>query len=137
MRCLTRSRWPLLWLVTIISLLLSGPAAAEKMKGGIGLAVVPTAEGELVVLKVVADTPAYSAGMRPGDLIVQVDGFPLHGSDFTEVTSRYLWGEADTPVTLKYLRPGEKGVHTVTLQRIPFDPRGETGAGKLPVSPGK
>ncbi len=128
----TRSISALLCFLTVISLLLAVSAAAEKMQAGIGLAVVPTAEGELVVLKVVADTPAFLAGMRAGDLIVQVDDFPLHGSDFAEVTSRYLRGEADTPVTLKYLRPGEKEVHTVTLQRIPFDPRSGTGAGKIP-----
>lgn len=99
------------------------PAAAdEKPFGGVGLQVVPTVRGELVVLLVVPGSPASMAGLEPGDLIVQVDDFPLAGSDFTEVVSRYLWGEPGTSVTLRYLRPGVEGRKTVNLRRVPIEP---------------
>jgi carboxyl-terminal processing protease len=104
--------------------------AADKIPGGIGLAVVPTAEGELVVLKVVEKSPAAAAGMRAGDFIVQVDDFSLRGSDFAAVAARRLQGEAGTPVVLKFLRPGEAGVQTVTLKRIPLEPKMERNPGR-------
>jgi carboxyl-terminal processing protease len=95
--------------------------AQEKVFGGVGLQVVPTSRGDLVVLKVVEGSPAETGGLRPGDLIVQVDGFALEGSDFTDVVSCYLWGEVGGSVTLKYLRPGEKGLHLVLLHRAPLN----------------
>jgi carboxyl-terminal processing protease len=91
--------------------------AVEKVAGSIGLQVVPTAKGELVVLNVVPGAPAEAAGLLPGDLIVQVDDFALVGSDFAEVVPRYLWGPVGSSVTIVYLRPGESGRHSLTLQR--------------------
>lgn len=96
-------------------------AAEEKAFGGVGLQVVPTVDGDLVVLNVVKGAPADEGGLRPGDLIVRVDGFSLKGSDFNEIVSRYLWGEAGTTVTLKYFRPGKEGLHSTTLRRIPLN----------------
>jgi carboxyl-terminal processing protease len=112
-------------MLTLIALLFTGlmlasPAslpAAEKTGGSIGLQVVPTAKGELVVLNVVAGAPAEIGGLQPGDLIVQVDNFALAGSDFAEVVPRYLWGPVGSSVTIFYLRPGEVGRHTLTLKR--------------------
>lgn len=112
-------------LLTLIALLLTGLVlasssslfAAEKSGGSIGLHVVPTATGELVVLNVVPGAPGQIAGLQPGDLIVQVDDFALAGSDFAEVVPRYIWGPVGSSVTIVYLRPGEVGHHTITLKR--------------------
>jgi C-terminal processing protease CtpA/Prc len=106
------------------------PAAAESggKLGSVGLQVVPTATGELVVLQIPAGTPAAASGMRPGDLIVQIDDFALAGSDFAEVVAHHLWGMEGSQVTLHYLRPGEKGRKVATLRRSAADP-------KLTVSP--
>ena len=96
--------------------------------GSVGLQVVPTATGELVVLQVPAGTPAALSGIRPGDLIVQIGDFPLRGSEFAEVVAHHLWGAEGSQVTLHYLRPGEKGRKSATLRRAAADP-------KLTVSP--
>lgn len=117
-------------LLTLIALLFTGlmlasPAslpAAEMTGGSIGLQVVPTAKGELVVLNVVPGAPAEIGGLQPGDLIVQVDDFPLAGSDFAEVVPRYLWGPVGGSVTIVYLRPGEPGRHSLTLKRAALNP---------------
>jgi len=94
------------------------PGQAQNRKfGGVGLQVVPTIDGDLVVLNVVRDSPALAAGIEPGDMIVQVDDFPLKGSDFTKVVKRYLWGPVGSKLTLKFLRPGVAGPHAVTLVR--------------------
>ena len=104
----------------LIVCMLAGVAAAagnSPRYGGVGLQVVPTSRGDLAVLAVVAGSPASAAGLRPGDLIVRVDDFPLAGSDFTKVASKYLWGRVGTKVILHYLRPGVAGARTVTLHR--------------------
>ena len=110
--------------------------AAEKSFGGVGLQVVPTIEGELVVLNAVKGAPAAEGGLLPGDLIIRVDDFPLKGSDFTEVVSRYLWGEAGTAVTLTYLRPGKEGVHSATLRRVHLNTDVDQPAGVRMLTPG-
>jgi len=95
--------------------------AAGKPAGGVGLQVVPTSKGELVVLDVVPGTPAEVSGLLPGDLLVQVDDFPLAGSVFRQVVTRYLWGEIGSSVTIIYKRPGVAGSVSLTLQRVKLE----------------
>jgi C-terminal processing protease CtpA/Prc len=121
--------------VLLVFLLVAVASGAEKRFGGVGLQVVPTVDGNLVVLKVVDGSPAMEGGLRPGDLIIQVDDFLLRGSDFSEVVSRYLWGEIGTLLTLKYLRPGKTGIHTATLRRVAMNPRAAAPPGVKMISP--
>lgn len=118
-----------LW-VTVIALFFwaSAALAGTGEFGGIGLQVVPVSTGELVVLRVVDKTPAAGSDIRPGDLIVEVDGFSLRGSDFKEVVPKKLWGKPGTAVVLRFLRPGEKGLREVVLHRTSMKP----GAVDLP-----
>lgn len=103
---------------------LSTPSgAATEAFGGVGLQVVPTINGDLVVLNVVKDAPAAQKGVLPGDLIFQVDDFPLQGSDFGKVISEHLWGPVGSSVELFYRRPGVAGVNRVVLKRTTIDPR--------------
>jgi len=110
-------------------------AAAEKPFGSVGLQVVPTVNGELVVLGVVAGAPAAAAGLQPGDLIVQVDDFALAGSEFTEVVSRHLWGPVGSSVTIVYLRPGEAGRQTLKLRRAALKQEVEAPPGVKMLKP--
>jgi C-terminal processing protease CtpA/Prc len=98
-------------------------SAEEQRFGGVGLQVVPTITGELVVLNVLEETPASENGVLPGDLIFQVDDFPLQGSDFGVVVSEHLWGPVDSQVEIFYRRPGIAGVSRVVLKRSSIDPR--------------
>ena len=118
-------------ILTSVLLLPWGAAAADNASklGSVGLQVVPIATGELVVLQVAAGAPASKSGLKPGDLVVQIDDFPLAGSDFAEVVSKHLWGVEGSAVVIHYLRPGETGRKSVTLRRAAADP-------KLTVSPG-
>jgi C-terminal processing protease CtpA/Prc len=109
-------------------LVLSGfqatPAAATEVPfGGVGLQVVPTINGDLVVLNVLENAPAATKGLLPGDLIYQVNDFPLQGSDFGTVIAKHLWGPVGTSVELFYRRPGVAGESKVILQRSAIDPR--------------
>ena len=113
-------------LTFIIVLLIISAAvvvADEQKFGGIGLQVVPTINGNLVVLNVLPDSPAAVSGMKPGDLIFQVDEFNLLNSDFGKVVSEHLWGRVDTSVTLHYRRPGRAGDFRADIVRAQIDPR--------------
>jgi C-terminal processing protease CtpA/Prc len=96
--------------------------AANEAFGGVGLQVVPTITGDLVVLNVLKDAPAAQNGVLPGDLIFQVDDFPLQGSDFGKVVSEHLWGPIGSTVEIFYRRPGVAGVSRVVLKRTAIDP---------------
>ncbi len=101
------------WLLVLV-----GQGVTEELQAGsIGVQVVPTSNGELVVLQIVPGSPAVAAGLAPGDLIVLVDGQPLLGSEFSTIVAERLWGEVGSSVRLTYLRPGVAGTRSVRLQR--------------------
>jgi C-terminal processing protease CtpA/Prc len=111
-------------ILLIAGLCLAAPARAEEVAfGGIGLQVVPTVDGDLVVLNVVPDAPAAEKGMLPGDMIFQVNDFPLKGSDFGKVVAEHLWGPVGAQVELVYRRPGVAGEHRVTITRAALAPK--------------
>jgi carboxyl-terminal processing protease len=85
--------------------------------GGVGLQVVPIATGEIVVIAVLAKSPADKANLRPGDLIIAVDGVALRGSQFADVTKNRLWGKVGTKVKLTWQRPGVAGKKSAQLMR--------------------
>ena len=115
---------PLLVGILLIASFLVTPALADDVQfGGVGLQVVPTINGNLVVLNVLENAPAAEKGLLPGDLIFQVDDFTLQGSDFGKVVSEHLWGPVGSSVEIFYRRPGVVGVSRVVLQRSTIDPR--------------
>jgi C-terminal processing protease CtpA/Prc len=112
-------------LVLVISLVwfAASVPAEETAFGGIGLQVVPTVDGDLVVLNVIEDAPAAEKGLLPGDMIFQVNGFLLKGSDFGKVVSQHLWGPVGASVELVYRRPGVAGERRVTIKRAALAPK--------------
>ncbi|HDR46543.1 MAG TPA: PDZ domain-containing protein [Geoalkalibacter subterraneus] len=95
--------------------------AAEEAFGGVGLQVVPTARGDLVVLAVVDGTPAEKQGLEPGDLIIAVDGNALQGTNFQKVVRDLLWGPVGSRAILSFKRPGVAGVRQVDVVRIALE----------------
>ncbi len=125
-RFLNMNRFFIALIVGILCLsgFMVAPSSAQEVPfGGIGLQVVPTINGELVVLNVLESSPAADKELLPGDLIFQVDDFPLQGSDFGKVISEHLWGPVGSSVLLFYRRPGVAGTSRVVLQRSTIDPR--------------
>jgi carboxyl-terminal processing protease len=66
---------------------------------GIGAKLEPF-EGRVRVVTPLPDSPAFKAGVRPGDVIEEVDGQPTRGLELTEVVRRII-GEAGKAVRLR------------------------------------
>lgn len=97
--------------------------ADDAKFGGVGLQVVPTVTGELVVLNVVKNAPADEMGLLPGDFIFKVNDLTLRGSDFGKVVSEHLWGPVGSSVEIFFRRPGVAGARRVVVLRSEMDPR--------------
>ena len=89
----------------------------EQIEGrfsGIGLSVVPVRRG-LQVAKVFRRSPAERAGIRPGEIVVSVDGRSIAGLPSGAATTR-IKGPAGTEVTIGVLGAGGK-VRRLRLRR--------------------
>jgi C-terminal processing protease CtpA/Prc len=99
-------------ILSLISLMIALPTAlwgaGTAGFGGVGIDGVPRADGTIVVRQLVLGGPAQVAGIRNGDIIVQIDGTPTKGNDFKFLVERRLRGRAGTQVRLKVKRPGEE-----------------------------
>src|SRR5437764_146186 len=82
-------------------------AMREEQQGkyyGVGMQIAPR-NNKVIVLAPFAGTPAYRAGIRPGDVIVAVDGKPTDNMNTGEVAD-LLKGPKGTNVHITILREG-------------------------------
>ncbi|MGD0842526.1 MAG: S41 family peptidase, partial [Candidatus Acidiferrales bacterium] len=86
---------------------------------GVGMTIAPR-ENQTVVLAPMVGTPAFRAGLRPGDIILKVDGKPTDGLTTPEVADM-LKGPKGTSVTITVRREGAPAPidFTVTRDEIP------------------
>jgi len=86
---------------------------------GVGMTVAPR-EGKTVVIAPFVGTPAYKAGIRPGDTLLKVDGKSCDGLTSSEVADM-LKGPKGTPVVITIGREGyaEELVFKITRDEIP------------------
>jgi carboxyl-terminal processing protease len=92
------------------------PAMLKELKistsgkfGGVGMVVTPR-DGDYVVISPFDDSPAYKAGVKAGDTIMEIDGKPLHGLPLLEVL-RLVRGPAGSrmSITVKDKKTGRIG----------------------------
>ena len=82
---------------------------------GIG-AEVTTKDGHVVIVAPMDGSPALAAGVKPGDIIVKVDGNDMDGLSINEVISKVL-GPAGTKVTITLQDPETGAIRDVTITR--------------------
>ena len=90
-------------------------SVAEGSFGGVGVEV-GVREGYPTVIAPIEGTPAWEAGLRSGDVLVEVDGRSTYGLAVEEVADR-LRGAEGTQVRLRVAREGEADTHELTLTR--------------------
>jgi carboxyl-terminal processing protease len=83
--------------------------------GGLGLEV-GMEDGVVKVVSPIEDTPAYRAGIKSGDLIVQLDGQSIKGVSLGDAIKQ-MRGKPNTNIKLGISRKSESGIVEVTLTR--------------------
>ncbi len=83
---------------------------------GVGMVIEQSASGQTMVQYPFVDSPAYKAGIRPGDVILKVDGKLCAGLTTSEVAN-LLRGAKGTPVTISLGREGWAKPIDVTVVR--------------------
>ncbi len=83
--------------------------------GGLGIEVTME-DGVLTIVTPLEGTPAFRAGLQPGDQIVKIDDQLTKGMDIMEAV-RLMRGEAGSSVHLTVARPGQEGLVEVSLVR--------------------
>jgi predicted metalloprotease with PDZ domain len=98
------------------------PSRALRAANGVGVIGMSidrrassTGESEIVVDRIVPDGPAATAGIRPDDRILGIDGTPTRGFSIAEAARR-LRGPADTSVALQVAHGGE--LRAVQVRRV-------------------
>jgi carboxyl-terminal processing protease len=87
----------------------------EGTYGGVGLQV-QAKDGALVVIAPMEDTPAFEAGILPGDRIIKIDGKTTDQLNQGDAVTK-LRGESGSQVTLTIERTSSREPREVTLTR--------------------
>ena len=82
---------------------------------GLGI-IISIKEEQLTVISPIEDTPAYRAGIKAGDKIVEIEGKSTEGIELEEAVN-ILRGERRTPVTLGIKREGIEEILQFTIIR--------------------
>lgn len=83
----------------------------------VGLGIeVGMEDGYVKIISPIEDSPAYRAGLKPGDLITRLDSVPIKGLSLDEAVKR-MRGEPNTKITLTIARKNEDKPIVVTIVR--------------------
>jgi carboxyl-terminal processing protease len=105
----------------------------EGSFGGIGV-VLNIGKDKHLVISILPGTPAAKAGLKGGDIIVQIEGRDATQMSLTDA-ARLLRGDVGTSVSLKVWRPQDKQYYSVTMKRERIEVPSVTGQ-ILPDHPG-
>lgn len=96
-------------------LIIFSSCSVEKGKGILGIEV-PVGSGKVsketpyLISGVYEGTPADKAGIKPGDLIVQINDMPVsNGMKFDDIFLKHLTGEPGSKVTI-YIKRGPENI---------------------------
>ena len=83
--------------------------------GGLGIEIT-LENGILTILSPIEDTPAYKAGLKPGDKILKIDGETTKNITLLKAVKQ-MRGRPGTKVTLTIMREGFREFKDYTLER--------------------
>jgi carboxyl-terminal processing protease len=83
--------------------------------GGLGIEV-GMEDGFVKVISPIEDTPAFRAGLKPGDLIIKLDETNVKGMSLNDAVKR-MRGKPNTDITLTVIRKGDAKPRVITLTR--------------------
>jgi carboxyl-terminal processing protease len=83
---------------------------------GLGIEIGPGDDGSIRIVAPIEDSPAWRAGIKPGDLIVRIDGAAVKEMQLDEAVKR-MRGEPHTRVVLTILRQGAHAPLDIAITR--------------------
>ena len=83
--------------------------------GGLGIEVTME-DGFVKVITPIDDTPAFKAGVKPGDLIIEIDGGSVKGLSLNQAVD-LMRGKVGEPILLSIARKGENGPLEIKIVR--------------------
>jgi carboxyl-terminal processing protease len=83
--------------------------------GGLGIEVTME-DGFVKVITPIDDTPAFKAGVKPGDLIIEIDGGSVKGLSLNQAVD-LMRGKVGKPILLSIARKGENGPLEIKIVR--------------------
>jgi carboxyl-terminal processing protease len=83
---------------------------------GLGIEISQSEEGYIRIVAPIEDSPAWRAGILPGDLITRIDALPVQGLALDEAIKQ-MRGEPRTKVTLTVLRKSAAAPLTFVIAR--------------------
>ncbi len=83
---------------------------------GLGIEIAQSDEGYIKIVAPIEDSPAYRAGIKPGDMITRLDATSLKGLSLDESVKK-MRGEPGTKVMLTIMRKDEPQPLQFTLNR--------------------
>src|SRR5437868_1515847 len=90
-------------------------ATTDGNYGGLGLSV-SVEDGAVKVIAPTEDTPAWRAGIKPGDYITHINGELVYGLTLDEAVTK-MRGQPGTPIKLTIVRPGRDKPFDVSMNR--------------------
>lgn len=88
--------------------------------GGLGIEVWVNKDGVLTVVTPMEGTPAWKAGIKPGDRIIKIDGVSTKGMSIVEATSK-IRGEVGSEVRFTVAREGQPKPLEMKMKRVNID----------------
>lgn len=85
---------------------------------GIGVVVSLNKNDQIEVISPFEGSSAYEAGVKPGDIIVNVDDEEFSGSSMEEAIAKIKGGKEGTTVKIKFMRDGKPIEMTIERRRV-------------------
>ncbi len=85
--------------------------------GGLGIQITKTKDGKLLIIAPIEDTPAYRAGIKPGDIIVKIDGKEVTPNMTLSEAVKLMRGKPGTKITIWIWRKGWSEPKPFTITR--------------------
>lgn len=90
--------------------------------GGIGIEIT-LRDGRLTVISPIEDTPAFEAGLKSGDIILEIDGQNTQDISLLEAVNK-IRGPKGSTVELTLIHQGDTKPYTVSIKRATIPIRG-------------
>ena len=83
---------------------------------GLGIEIAQSDDGYIRIVAPIEDSPAWRAGIQPGDLVTRIDALPVQGLGLDEAIKK-MRGEPHTKVTLTIVRKDAPAPLSVAIAR--------------------